>query len=132
MNVQKWILLVAVVFAFLGSGVVTAADAEKGARNPAAESAAKKKKKTAKEARASSKSKGKAKRASARAKDKGKKVAKGKGKAKAKRAAAAPKSHYPAQPENFEDASASGAPAELSNEKKDDLPAPMNTEPAED
>ena len=145
MSVRKlgfWGLALAMVLSFLAAGPVSANEEDWGGRAPKTDASAGKKKKAkaapkkaAGAEKAKAKAKGKAVSKSAKAKSKSKAKAKAKAKVAKARRASPPKSHFPTQP-----AAGSGAGAaadhpaglpELSNEKKDDLPPPQNTEPQE-
>lgn len=153
MSVRKlgfWGLALAVVLSFLAAGPAGANEEDWGGRAPKTDASAKKKakaapKKAASTEKAKTKTKGKAVSKSTKATSTKAKSAKPKAKAKAKttaktkvakaRRASPAKSHFPTQPAAD---SGAGAPAdhpaglpELSNEQKDDLPPPQNTEPQE-
>lgn len=146
MSVRKlgfWGLALALVLSFLAAGPASANEEDWGGRAPKTDASAEKKKKAkaapkkaASTEKAKTKTKGKAVSKSTKAKSaKPKTKAKAKTTAKTKvakaRRASPPKSHFPTQTN-------AGAPAdhpaglpELSNEQKDDLPPPQNTEPQE-
>lgn len=135
MKVRKlgFVSVMALVLSLLASGPVSANEQDWGGRAPNAESSAKKKKAKVKEkAEAKAKTTKKAKgKVTTKAKAKTKTKAKGAKKVARARRATAPKSHYPTQPHAGAAEHPAGLP-ELSNEQKDDLPPPQNTEPQEE
>lgn len=124
MKLKHAILVAAVTFSFLAADAARANEEEWGGRVPSSAQATKKKKKAKGKAATSKKSTKKTAKTSKKTPKKSAKRAAG---APPKAHGAASKSHYPTQPNQ----DAGGLP-ELSNEQKDDLPPPQNTEPKEE
>lgn len=131
MRLWKVVVVAGMVFSFLSSGGIARANEEDwGGRTPMAEGKAKRK--GAERGKKKGKAKGlkkakakKGKKAGAQAKSK----KKGKAKANGKRNRARAQTH---RPEAAADEAYGSGLSDMSNEKKDDLPPPMNTEPAEE